>query len=98
MSETLARDAEDAGGLLDFVRLVPGRLSVLHLRDLQILTDFIKVLLGLLEFADVPDGHKTNNNIKTLLEQLHAGERSERLECFLEEPKVNLRLPTTYLS
>lgn len=75
MSETLARDAEDAGGLLDFVRLVPRRLSVLHLRDLQILTNFIKVLLGLLEFADVPDGNKKKN--KTLLEQLHTGERSE---------------------
>lgn len=57
VSEALAGDAEGAGGFFDLVRLVPRRLSVLHLRDFHILTHPIKVLLCLLEFTNVPDRH-----------------------------------------
>lgn len=58
MSEALARDAERAGGLLHFVRLVPGRLGVLHLSDLHVLPYLVKVFLGLLELANIPDGQR----------------------------------------
>lgn len=55
MSEALASDAERAGGLLHLVGLVPGRLSVLHLRYLHVLAHFVEVLLGLLELPNIPD-------------------------------------------
>lgn len=54
MTEAPAGDPEGAGRLLDVVRLVAGRLSVLHLRDLHVLAHFIEVLLGLLELPNVP--------------------------------------------
>ena len=55
MPEALARDAEGAGGLLHLVRFVPRRLRVLHLSDLHVLPHTVKVLLGLLELADIPE-------------------------------------------
>lgn len=58
MSEALAGDAERAGGLLHLVRLVPRRLSVLHLRYFHVLAHPVKVLLGLLELPDVSDKHR----------------------------------------
>lgn len=58
MSEALARDAERAGGLLHLVRLVPRRLGVLHLSDLHVLPYLVKVFLGLLELANIPDGQR----------------------------------------
>lgn len=56
MSEALARDAECAGGFLHFVRFVPGRLGVLHLRNFHVLPHLVEVFLGLLELANIPDG------------------------------------------
>lgn len=56
MSEALAGDAEGAGGFLHFVRLVPRRLGVLHLRDFHVLSYLVEVFLGLLELANIPDG------------------------------------------
>lgn len=56
MSEALAGDAERAGGFLHLVRLVPRRLSVLHLRYFHILTHLIELFLGLLELPNIPDG------------------------------------------
>lgn len=57
MSETLAGDAERAGGFFYLVRFVPRRLSVLHLSDFHVLPHPVEVLLGLLELPHVPDGH-----------------------------------------
>lgn len=56
VAEAPASDAEGAGGLLDLVRFVPGRLGVPHLGHLQVLAHLIKVLLGLLELPNIPDG------------------------------------------
>ena len=55
VTEALAGDAEGAGGLLHLVGLVPGRLGVLHLGNLHVLTHTVKVLLGLLEFTHIPE-------------------------------------------
>lgn len=61
MSETLASDAERASGLFHLVRLVPRRLSVLHLRYLHVLAHLIEVLLGLFELPNIPDGQKNGS-------------------------------------
>lgn len=53
--EALAGDAEGAGGLLHLVRFIPRRLRVFHLSDLHVLPHAVKVLLGLLELADIPE-------------------------------------------
>ena len=58
MSEALAGDAERAGGLLHLVGFVAGGLGVLHLGQLQVLAHAVKVLLGLLELAHVPDDER----------------------------------------
>lgn len=60
---TLAGDVQGAGGLLHFVRLVSGCLSVLHLSDLQVFSHFIKVLLCLFEFAHIPTTSTTETKI-----------------------------------
>lgn len=59
VSETLAGDAERAGGFFDLVRFVPRRLSVLHLGDFHILTHPVEVLLGLLELPHIPDKYRS---------------------------------------
>jgi len=58
VSEALAGDAECAGGFLHLMRLVPGRLSVLHLCYFHILAQPVKVLLGLLKLPNIPDAHR----------------------------------------
>lgn len=56
VSEALAGDAQCAGGFFHFVRFVPGRLGVLHLRDFHVLPHLVKVFLGLLELANIAVG------------------------------------------
>lgn len=59
MSEALAGDAECAGGFFHLVRFVPGRLGVLHLRDLHVLPHPVELFLGLLELANIAAGRGT---------------------------------------
>lgn len=58
VTEAPAGDAEGAGGVLDLVRPVPRRLSVPHLRDLQVFAHLVEGLLGLLELPNIPEREK----------------------------------------
>ena len=72
VTETLAGDAQGASGLLHLVGLVPGRLGVLHLGDLHVLTHTVKVLLGLLESTHVPENlEKRQEFMITMLIELN---------------------------
>lgn len=58
MSEGFAAQDQSLRGLLGLVHLVPGRLGVLHLRQLHVFTNPVKLLLGVLELTDIPEGGK----------------------------------------
>lgn len=55
MSEGFAAQDQCLSGLLCFVHLVPRRLGVLHLGQLHVFTDTVKLLFSVLELADIPE-------------------------------------------
>lgn len=53
VAEALPSGGQNVGGLLHLVLLVPGDLCVLGQGGLFLLTHFLKLLLGILEFSDI---------------------------------------------
>lgn len=71
MPEGFATEDEGLCSLLCLMDLVPGSLGVLHLGQLHVLTDPVKLLLGVLEFTHIPGGREERRGQRDSLQPTH---------------------------
>lgn len=67
VSEGFATEDQRLRGLLGLVDLVPGRLGVLHLGQLHVLSHAVKLLLCVFELADISEQRQEEEQQRTVI-------------------------------
>lgn len=79
VTEALPGCTEDVGGLIHFMWLVPGNLSIFHQCHFLLLTRFIKLFLHLLKLPQIPDMEKCPHGIELKLSRNQATDKTTPL-------------------